>query len=74
MAFNGKHISSYNDFTDVINHLDSQMTTASTHADSLRLRQVTLVVARTGQDGLAKTDTLTGVLTSDLKVGFRLPT
>lgn len=71
VAFNGKHISSYNDFTDVINHLDSQMTTASTHADSLRLRQVTLVVARTGQDGLAKTDTLTGVLTSDLKVGFQ---
>lgn len=71
VAFNGKHISSYNDFTDVINHLDSQMTTASTHADSLRLRQVTLVVARAGQKGTAQTDTLSGVLTSDLKVGFQ---
>ena len=71
VAFNGKHISSYNDFTDVINHLDSQMTVASTHADSLRLRQVTLVVARAGQKGTAQTDTLSGVLTSDLKVGFQ---
>ena len=71
VAFNGKHISSYNDFTDVINHLDSQMTAASTHADSLRLRQVTLVVARAGQKGTAQTDTLSGVLTSDLKVGFQ---
>ena len=71
VAFNGKHISSYNGFTDVINHLDSQMTVASTHADSLRLRQVTLVVARAGQKGTAQTDTLSGVLTSDLKVGFQ---
>ena len=65
MAFNGKPIDSYNEFTNQIGILSDIMTGAKTTADSMKLRTVTMVIARE-----SKTDTLTTMLTPDLKVGF----
>ena len=65
VALNGKPIDSYNEFTNQIGILSDMMTGAKTTADSMKLRTVTMVIARE-----SKTDTLTTMLTSDLKVGF----
>ena len=65
LAINGKAIDSYNEFTNQIGILEDMMTTAKTPADSIKIRTVTLVIARGEQ-----TDTLCTTLTSDLKVGF----
>ena len=65
VAVNGQEIDSYNAFTDQIGVLADMMTAAKTSADSLKIRQLTLVVERaTG------CDTLSTVLTPDLKMGF----
>ena len=65
IALNGKPIDSYNEFTNQIGILSDIMTGAKTMADSMKLRTVTMVIAREN-----KTDTLTTMLTPDLKVGF----
>jgi regulator of sigma E protease len=81
VAFNGKPIDSYNEFTDQIGVLEDMMTAAKTQADSLKIRTATIVVEREGlvttttaDDQISTStmirDTATVTLTSDLKVGF----
>ena len=65
VAINGKAIDSYNEFTDQIGVLGDVLATAKTPADSLKVRQTTIVYERNG----AK-DTTDVVLTADLKIGF----
>ena len=69
LALNGKDVDSYNEFTDEIGRLGDQLTAAKSHADSMKLRQATLVVQRAG----GGTDTVATTLTPDLKVGFAVP-
>lgn len=68
IAFNGKPIDSYNEFTDQIGVLEDMMTAAETHADSMKIRTTTIVVSRNAEKGMA--DTLSVVLTPELRVGF----
>ncbi len=68
IAFNGKPIDSYNEFTDQIGVLEDMMTAAETHADSMKIRTTTIVVSRNAGKGIA--DTLSVVLTPELRVGF----
>ena len=68
IAFNGKPIDSYNEFTDQIGVLEDMMTAAETHADSMKIRTTTIVVSRNAGKGMA--DTLSVVLTPELRVGF----
>ena len=79
VAFNGKAIDSYNEFSDQIGILEDMMTAAKTQADSLKVRTATIVVERSAEfrtdsvefaSAIAKLDTLSVTLTSDLKVGF----
>ena len=82
VAFNGKPIDSYNEFTDQIGILRDVMTEAVTPADSLKVRQATVVVEhRVDTTAVAnsqlstlnptlKRDTISLTLTSDLKMGF----
>ena len=79
VAFNGKAIDSYNEFSDQIGILEDMMTAAKTQADSLKVRTATIVVERSAEfrtdsvefaSAIAKLDTLSFTLTSDLKVGF----
>jgi regulator of sigma E protease len=65
VAINGKAIDSYNEFTDQIGVLGDVLAAAKTPADSLKVRQTTIVYERNG----AK-DTTDVVLTADLKIGF----
>ena len=65
IAFNGKPIDSYNEFTNQIGILEDMLTGAKTSSDSLKIRTVSLVIARQND-----TDTLTTTLTQDLRVGF----
>ena len=74
VAFNGKAIDSYNEFTDQIGILDDMMTGAKTQADSLKIRTATIVVARSDERGATSEDTLAVTLTSDLKIGFYVKT
>lgn len=67
LALNGKAIDSYNEFSDEINQLSDRLSDAKTHTDSLRLRQVKLVVNRASAN---KKDTLVTTLTPDMKLGF----
>ncbi len=67
VAFNGKAIDSYNEFTDQIGVLEDMMTGAKTQADSLKVRTATMVVLRKEN---ATTDTVSVTLTPELKVGF----
>ena len=64
LTFNGKSISSYNEFKNEIGRLNDQMLACSS-ADSLRLRNLTLTVDRAGE-----TDTLNILMTENLKIGF----
>ena len=74
VAFNGKPVDSYNEFTDQIGILEDMMTGAKTQADSLKLRTATLIVSRGEESGVKSEDTLTVVLTPELKVGFFVKT
>ena len=64
MAFNGLPISSYNDFMNEIARINDQ-TLEATAQDSLKLRNVTLVVERN-----AALDTLNIQMTPEFKIGF----
>jgi regulator of sigma E protease len=67
LAVNGKAIDSYNEFTDEIGRVEDQMTAAASHQDSMKLRRVTLIVAKAATQ---KSDTLQAVLTPALKIGI----
>lgn len=67
LAFNGKKVDSYNAFMDEIGRLNDVMSEAKTPADSMKVRTVRMVIAKAGD---SRTDTVTTVLTSDLKMGF----
>ena len=74
IAINDKPIDSYNEFTDQIGILEDMMTGAKTQADSLKIRTATLVVSRSEESGVRSEDTLSVVLTPELKVGFFVKT
>ena len=65
VALNDKPVDSYNEFVDLLGRRADMMAVAETTADSLKARTVTLVIKH--QTSL---DTLTTVLTPDLKLGF----
>ena len=69
VAFNGKSVDSYNEFTDQIGILEDMMTAANTQADSLKLRTATLVYERGGVN-----DTASITLTPELRVGLFVKT
>ena len=70
VAFNNKPIDSYNEFTDQLGILEDMMTGAKTQGDSLKIRTATLVVSRNEEGGTRKEDTLSVVLTPELRLGF----
>jgi regulator of sigma E protease len=76
LAINGRNVASYNQFRDEIGRLSDVMASAKTHADSLKVRSITLVVSHPvacGADsaGLAAArDTLSAVLSEELMLGF----
>ena len=74
IAINDKPVDSYNEFTDPIGILEDMMTGAKTQADSLKIRTAILVVSRKEEGGMSKEDTLSVVLTPELKVGFFVKT
>ena len=72
-AINGKAVDSQNEVTFELGRLEDMMASAKTHADSLRVRTATIVVARNTQLSEWKgshLDTVKTVLTADLKFGF----
>jgi regulator of sigma E protease len=64
-AINGTAIDSYNEFTNQLLRRQDMLATATTSADSLKARTVTIVFSDE-----AHTDTAEVVLTPDLKLGF----
>ena len=68
VALNGKSISSFNQFKYQMGVLSDRMAVAKTAADSLKVRNITLVVEANG----AK-DTLETTLTPQLQLGFAPP-
>lgn len=68
VALNGKSISSFNQFKNQMGVLSDRMAVAKTAADSLKVRNITLVVEANG----AK-DTLKTTLTPQLQLGFAPP-
>jgi regulator of sigma E protease len=72
-AINGVAVDSQNELTFELGRLEDMMTAAKTHADSMRIRTATIVIARNTQLSDWKTshiDTVKTVLTPDLKFGF----
>jgi regulator of sigma E protease len=84
IALNGKPIDSYNEFTEQIGVLEDMMTAAKSQADSLKIRTATIVFEHEGlvkssadeqtAEAAAVADTVTIMLTPDLKVGFFVKT
>ena len=76
LVINGKAVDSYNEFTDEIARLSDVLGTATTPADSMKVRSIELVIWRADQAALATDslpytgDTLQATLSSDLKLGF----
>jgi regulator of sigma E protease len=64
IAINNKKIDSSNELDEQLGRLDDQMESVTTHRDSLKLRTISLVVAKAQS---SKLDTLNMVLTPDLK-------
>ena len=65
LALNGAPVDSYNEFIDQLAHRADMMAVATTLADSLKARTVTIAYERG-----AERDTADIVLTADLKLGF----
>ena len=65
VALNDKPVDSYNEFVDLLGRRADMMAVAETTADSLKARTVTLVISHQ-----TSVDTVTTVLTPDLKLGF----
>ena len=78
VALNGAPVDSYNEFVDLLKHRSDLLAVATTHADSLKARTVTIVyehAAASSADSLtAQRDTADVVLTPDLKLGFVVKT
>ena len=80
LAINGSPVDSYNEFSDQIARLSDVLAVAKTREDSMKVRQVTLVIDRSSatpsvSSGLpAGTDTIAATLTEDLKMGFFVKT
>ena len=77
VAINGKVIDSYNEFVDEMGVISDQLAAATTHKDSVKLRTVSLVIAKAEGNHKSQTsnlksqtDTVTTVLTPDCKLGF----
>ena len=79
VALNDKPVDSYNEFVDLLGRRADMMAVAETTADSLKARTVTLVIKHQTSAISHQTsairhqtslDTLTTVLTPDLKLGF----
>lgn len=69
LAVGGKQVDSWNEFQDVMGRKADLMTEAKTRADSLRVRQTTLVWQHVGA---ATPDTARVTLTEDLTFGFSM--
>ncbi|MBP3757579.1 MAG: RIP metalloprotease RseP [Prevotella sp.] len=72
-AINGKAVDSQNEVTFELGRLEDMMASAKTHADSMRIRTATIVIARNKQAAdykVSHLDTVKTVLTADLKFGF----
>lgn len=67
VGFNGKSFTTVNEFQVIRGSLDDVLAASPTHADSLRLRNVTLLVRRAAT---AQTDTLKMQLAPDFKLGI----
>lgn len=65
VAFNGKVLDSYNEFTNELGRLGDVMATVATRADSMKLRAATIVTER----GSVR-DTARVTLSADLKLGI----
>lgn len=65
VAINGHEIDSHNEFLNEIGRLSDMLMSATTPADSLKIRTATLVYERNAQQ-----DTVNVVLTDGLKMGF----
>ena len=78
VALNGAPVDSYNEFVDLLKHRSDLLAVATTHADSLKARTVTIVYehsAASSADTLTtQRDTADVVLTPDLKLGFVVKT
>ena len=72
VALNDKPVDSYNEFVDLLGRRADMMAVAETTADSLKARTVTLVISHQTSAIRHQTslDTVTTVLTPDLKLGF----
>ncbi|MCR4603223.1 MAG: RIP metalloprotease RseP [Prevotella sp.] len=75
LAINGKKVDSHNEFTDEIACLGDVLATAKTPADSMKVRNVELVVWRASQAALHDSipyagDTLKATLSPELQLGF----
>ncbi len=68
LGINGKAVASWNDFTFETAKLADVMATATTASDSMKVRQATIVVERSGKE--VARDTVPVVLSADLKLGF----
>ena len=78
VALNGAPVDSYNEFVDLLKHRSDLLAVATTHADSLKARTVTIVyehaTASSADTLTAQRDTADVVLTPDLKLGFVVKT
>ena len=76
VALNGAPVDSYNEFIDLLGRRADMMAVAETTADSLKARTVTLVIKHASQlstvNSQLSTDTITTVLTPELKLGFSI--
>ena len=70
VALNGKKITSSNEFTNELSKLDDVLASATTHADSMKVRTVTVGFIANGADTAV---TRKMVLTKDLKLAVGFP-
>ena len=70
VAINDAPVDSYNAFADLLARRSDLLTVATTKADSLKARSVTLVYEKSN----SQTDTAAVVLTPELKLGFMVKT
>ena len=68
LALNGAPVDSYNEFVDLLGRREDMLLTATTQADSLKARTVSVVFGNESRQ-----DTATVVLTPELKLGFFAP-
>ena len=75
VSLNGAPVDSYNEFVDQLGRRQDLLATATTAADSLKARTITLVYQHANSQGLtanSQTDTTEVVLTPELKLGFTI--